>query len=1205
MLCYNFSMECPKCGAEISKNAMVCPNCKKVLKIVCPVCKTINTKNTCKKCGEILVTKCAKCGKINLMKNPKCIKCGFSNEVSAVMGESNTDNFAVLRIDFPNSDVVKAKLGSNKLFQKFRTNLDAMIVSYVNTLNVRRQIINNDIYIIRFNKDYTFSASANSAIQATIELVNLITKLNVKLLKKKGVGLKCNFTIMKREAEQNPYDIDTRFHANMVYQSSSKEMKALDSFQVITDENFYDIYKEHYKLDSLNSAMVDGVMKRFFEMDLKEFVNIGEFLRNEAQKEQENSDETDVPVFIQSALIDQAKITQDALKEENNIEDDDIYDIDMINFDEINCSFVKTESINVLDCVVKMLEQIPMGILALKASPMYQPYTLKLLSAVDEMGIYDNVIPVTCHDDMKYSPYSFFRDLLSSIFEYTVSQKLFDTNDFSMFSSVDKSGLVKDLITLNQRKMANMEDTREEYCQIFFALLKSIPNTLIYIENYEKIDDSSKFVLEQLFDHFDELNISYLISYDKTYALHKDSHFLLSRPYYAEVTLTPTPFETIVMGDPEFYKNIMTDFYFQRIAKYACGSTLFLDFAIQYLLESGIYEYTEDSLTMVNPKTIIIPSGLPKLMKRRLNLMKDEEETMRFLTMLVLLGTRIDEKTINSLGFKNWEKIGEALAGMGYIYSYNNCVYFSNYNILRECLLEVIKPEDLNKVATDLFNKVFVEDMPNPVKGFLYDVLGMGEKVVFEWEKLANINLSMGDFSGYLNCSAKILNTLEKYSSSWSEADLMKYKLSLYENVANNMYEYDPEQTKDLAEKTLVSLKTSGNHDNYVSFCTKMIQGAMAHGDYMYAMNLTHSVLSSMDKFSIDPASPDFSLYVLLMSVIYVKILFNIGAYSDCLDIGYNVLNVLDSEKINSIKYTIISKAEFKFLVSECVGYVALVDVLSLKEDVGEFLDISRKLLDFIPQKYDIFIQLQNLIKGQTASINPAMAGEDMFSSILYYIMNAFVAYKSNPTAFAQEIYKAKLIAHESQMMQFEIFADLMIGYAYIQLNSFKKASTMIYKIIKSAKEKGMNAIVHLGWYVMSILNIKEGKFDIAYGVLNNSNIQMEKQGGISEYLTMLNKVNMYKVLMCTNAQEQAQICLNQASYIVQKYGLNFNLNIDIKKILLENSSSSNQVPKVQKPAGSVVVNKQESVSEQGIETSAEFDENDNDVVDPSAFFSD
>ncbi len=1202
MLWYNLVMECPKCGAEISKSAMVCPNCKKVLKIVCPVCKTVNTKNVCKRCGEILVTKCSKCGKINLLKNANCIKCGYSNEISAVLGESNTDSFAILRIDFPNSDVVKAKLGSNQLYQKFRTNLDAMIVSYVNTINVRRQIINNDIYILRFNKDYTFSASANSAILATIELVNLITKLNVKLLKKKGVGLKCNFTIMRRDADKNPYDIDTRFHANMVYQSSSKDMRALDSFQVITDENFYDLYKENYKLESLNSTMVEGVMKRFYEIDLKEFVNIGEFLKNEAQKEQEDSDEIEVPNFVQAALIDQAKITQDALIEENNLLDDDMYDISMINFEEINCSFIKTESINVLDCVVQMLQQQPIGILALKASAMYQPYTLKLLSAVDELGIYDNVIPITCHDDMKYTPYAFFRDLISSIFDYTISQKKFASNDFSMFSTVDKEGLIKDLIWLNQRKMANMEDTRENYCQLFFSLLQSIPNSLIYIENFDKMDESSKFVLEQLFDHFDELNISYLVSYDKKYSLHKNSHFLLSRPYYTEVALTPTPFETIIMADQDFYRDIMTDFYFQRIAKYACGSTLFLDFAIQYLLESGIYEYTETSIAMVNPKTVIIPSSLSKLLKRRVNLLKDDEETMRFLTMLVLLGTRIDEKTINSLGFKNWQKLGEKLAGMGYIYSYNNCVYFSNYSILREALLDVIRPEDLQMVIQDLFNLVYVEDMANSVKPFLYDVSSQGEKVIFEWEKLANINLSMGDFSSYLNCSSEILKTLDKYSQIWSADDLMKYKLSLYENVSNNMYEYDPEKTKDLAENTLLTLKKANNNDNYVAFCTKMIQGAMAHGDYMYALNLTHSVLSSFDKASLDPASESFNLYFLLMSVIYVKLLFNIGAYDDCLDIGYNILNVLDNEKLNSIRYTVVSKEEFKFLVSECVGYIALVDVLSLKEDVSEFLDISNKLLNFIPPSYSIFVQLQNQIKGKPVTLNPSMAGNDAFSPILYHLMNAFIAFKDNPTSFAQEVYKAKLIAKETQMVQFEIFADLMIGYAYVNLNAFQKASSMIYKIVKTAKDKGMHAVEHLAWYVMSILNIKEGKFDIAYGVLNNSNIQMEKRGGISEYLTMLNKINMYKVLMCMNKQDQAQICMNQASYIVQKYGLSFNLNIDIKKILLENSVNNKAGANVNQ---NVRPAQEEKAQGQNINANHGFEESDSDVVNPSDFFSD
>ena len=102
-----------------------------------------------------------------------------------------------MRIDFPNRDVIKSVLGSNQLFTKFFANLDNLIVNYLNSLHVRRQVVKGGTYIIRFNKDYTFSSSSNSVILATIEILNLITRINVKLLKKKNVALKCNFTIMK------------------------------------------------------------------------------------------------------------------------------------------------------------------------------------------------------------------------------------------------------------------------------------------------------------------------------------------------------------------------------------------------------------------------------------------------------------------------------------------------------------------------------------------------------------------------------------------------------------------------------------------------------------------------------------------------------------------------------------------------------------------------------------------------------------------------------------------------------------------------------------------------------------------------------------------------------------------------------------------------------------------------------------------------
>lgn len=1198
-------MECPKCGAEIDKSAMVCPNCKKVLKIVCPVCRTVNTKNTCRKCGEILVVKCSKCGKINLTKHSKCVKCGYSTEKSAIQGESNTEDFAVLKIEFPNLDIVKAKLGSNQLLTKFKANLDNMILNYMSSLGVRRQIVKDNTYIIRFNNVYTLSASANSAIMSSIELANMFTRLNVKLLRKKGIGLKCNLTILKRNVEDNPYDVATGFQADMVQISDNIETKALGYFQLMTDEDFYEYYNDKYKLETLNAVLVNGKMKQFYEINLSDFIKINEFVQESV--ELSTNEEIEVPKFVQSALVDQEKITKQTLDDENNVSEDELYSGELINFDEVNCAFYMTENIRVLDNVVDVLQEVPRGILAIKGSNMYQPYTLRLLSAVEETGIYNDIIPVTCHDGMKYAPYSFFKELISTIFEYAVSQKLFDTNDFSMFNNIDSSGLVKDLITCNQREMRNFEETRDEYFQVFARLMEAIPNSLIYIENFEKVDSSSMLALSQLFDHFEDFSVSYLITYDKDYALHKENHFLLSRPYYTEITLKPSPFEGIIASNKEFYKNVLNDFYFQRIAKYACGSTLFLDFAIQYLLESGVYSLTQYSIVMVNPKTIMIPSSLSQLMKRRLNLLKDDTRAIKFLTMAVLLGTRVDEKTLESFGFANWKVIVDKLAGMGYVFAYNNCMYFSNYAILRENLLDILKPEELKNIAKELLEIAFVEGMASPVRANLYEMMDLNEQVIYEWESLANINLSMGDFSSYLNCSGEIIKCLDKYASNWSQEELSQYKKSIYENISNNMFEYEPNETREIAEKTLTSLKDNNNITSFIELGTKMIQGAFYNGQYLYALNLTHKVLSVMDGVSLDPTAENFSLHFLILSMVHIKILFNIGAYDDCLDIGYNVLNALDLGKINNIQFSMLTIDEFKEMLVECIACIAISDVVSMKEDVSEFLDISGKLFDFIPQEFSLFIQLQNLLKGENVQLPPKPPEENVYTASIYHIIKAYAYFRNKPIEFAKEVYKTKLIAKDMGLYKLELFADLLVGYSYARLNSFKKASAIVYRVIMDAKEHGMNSIEHIGWYVMSILDIAQGKFDIAYGVLNNSTIFMEKTP-ISEYLTMLDKVNMYKVLMASKEPEKAQICMNQAVLIVQKYGLNINLNIDIEKLMVENQNA--EVVQKFKPENATPKLQEESLSEKenikiDTKTSPEEDNSSDDgFVNPEDFFS-
>ena len=1132
-------MECPKCGLQIDDNAMVCPNCKKVLKLVCPVCRTVNDTNTCKKCGYVIITKCHNCGKVNQTGSKKCKKCGFDTEKSVILNEANSDEFVIMTIDFPNIDDMKNLLGSVKLLNKFKINLDKIIYNYTKSIGVRRQIIGKT-HVIRFDRDYTFNSSAQTAVKSAIDILNQITAMNCKLTKKKNATVRCNMFLMKRTVDDDPNNLDSGFNISLLNQSGNKkEEKILNTFQVLTDDDVCNALDGEYRLSPLNSVMINDEMVMFYELDLKEFVKV--------EYPEEESDEIKIPNFVQNMLIEQDKLDGEALNNLDSTGDPDaIYDIETINFDEINAEFMRTENVDVLFHILNKFQAIPKGIMAIKTDKLYKPYTLRVLNTLSDTGQFNNIITITCYDEMKYSPYSFFRDLVSAIFEYTVSQKLFSQNDFSMFNSVDPDGLIKDLITLNKRETENTEDTRFIYFDIFLTLLQIIPKTVIYIEDFDKIDSSSYDVLKFIFESFEQLDISFLVTYSKSFSLHRDCHFLLTKPYYTEIMLKPTSFEKLIEDNKVYYRNVLDNFYFQRVAKYSCGSMLFIDFAIQYLIESGVFAVDEDCITMINPKTIIIPSNLDRLIARRLNLLQDEADVMKFLTSIVLLGTRIDMNTVASLGYENQSEIIEKLSNMGYVFEYNNCLYFPNYNLLRDNLLTTVSKIYLEDVARELFDKVFIEGMPSPVKAYLYGLLQDTENERKQWEELAQINLALGDFSSYLNCTNKILQLLDLNQEPEQQEALQEYKLNLYEEISNNLYEYVPEKTSEIAEETLKNLEKTKDVEKIIFLCNKMINGALNTGDYNHALELTHKVLSLLPVSSLDPSAPNFNTYFFLMSLIHIQILFNVGALMDSLDVGYKVLNIINRDSVKVLKPEYFTEEDFNSLIIDSVGYVALGNVLILSGNVAQFLDIVNADLDFIPKSYILFVALEDLIHGRPISVTiPEVAENDRFGNVIVNIINAFVNLDGDYKNFAEHIYKAKIAAKIGRIHQLELFCDLLIGYAYLQLDSYKKADSIIYKIIKATNNNGMTTLLYVAWYVMSELHLKQNKYEVAYGIINNSLIQLEKNNVTSEYLLMLFKYNMYKVMMFKGQKEKAEICMAHAQYIAAKYGINFNFDTD------------------------------------------------------------
>ncbi len=1170
-------MECPKCGLQIDDNAMVCPNCKKVLKLVCPACRTVNDTNTCKKCGYVIITKCHNCGKVNQTGSKKCKKCGFDTEKSVIMNEANTDDFVIMTIDFPNIDEMKDLLGSIKLLNKFKVNLDGIIRDYAKSKGLRRQLIGKT-YVIRFDKDYTFNSSAKTAVTSAIEILNRITAMNCKLTQKKNATVRCNMFLMKRSIDSDPNNLESGFNISLLNQANrKKEDRILNTFQVLTDDDVCNALDGEYKFSPLNSVMVNDQMEMFYELDIKEFVKV--------EYPEEEDDEIKIPNFVQNMLIEQDKLDGEALNNLDSPGDPDaIYDIETINFDEINAEFMRTENVDVLYHILNKFQSIPKGIVAIKTDELYKPYSLKVLNALADTNQFNNIISITCYDEMKYSPYSFFRDLVAAIFEYTVSQKLFSQNDFTMFKSVDPDGLIKDLITLNKRDTENTEDTRFIYFDIFLTLLQIIPKTVIFIEDFDKIDASSYDVLKFIFESFEQLDVSFLLSYNRSFSLQRDCHFLLSKPYYTEITLKPTPFEKLIDENKIYYRNILDNFYFQRVAKYACGSILFIDIAIQYLIESGVFAVDEDCITMINPKTIIIPSNLDRLVARRLNLLQDDPDAMKFLTSIVLLGTRIDMNTVESLGYENQAEIIEKLSDMGYVYEYNNCLYFPNYNLLRDNLLTTISKIYLEEVAHELFDKVFVEGMPSPVKAYLYGLLEDTENEKRQWEELAEINLSLGDFSSYLNCTNKILQLLDLNQEPEQQEALKEYKLHLYEDISNNLYEYVPEKTSEIAEETLKNLEQTKDVDKIIFLCNKMINGALNTGDYNHALELTHKVLSLLPVSSLNPDAPNFNTYFFLMSLIHIQILFNVGALMDSLDVGYKVLNVINMQSLNVLKPEYFTDEDFKALIVDSVGYVALGNVLILSGNVSQFLEIVRNDLNFIPKSYDLFIALEDLIHGRPVSVNVSnIEDNDRFGHVITNIINAFLMNNGDYTTFAEHIYKAKIAAKMGKLHQLELFADLLIGYAYMQLDSYKKADSIIYKIIKTTNNNGMTTLLYIAWYAMSELHLRENKYDVAYGIINNSLIQLEKNNVTSEYLLMLFKYNMFKVMMYKKQYDKAEICMSHAQYIASKYGINFKFDLDANHyIAVEEEEPETQEAPADSAGSEDTVSVSDFLSEQG-----------------------
>lgn len=1109
-------MKCPKCNKEIADNVLVCPGCKKVLKLACPKCKTINKSNTCRKCGFVMVAKCHKCGKINPTDIGKCSKCGFSTYTSVAINSSNIDEFACLTIDFPNLNELKSVLGSTKLTEKFKANLDNLILNYTQSSGLTREII-EDVYVIRFNKDGSFSTSAKNAMKAAIEIQNLITDLNFKLGKLKNAYLQSKIAVLKRDIYSLPEHYTSGFDIKLIYQQK-KEYRILNNLQIITDVYVYQKVSDEYDLSALTAKFIKNEMMTFFELNLKKYIKVPVEKDEEETLAKLNLFNDDIEDF------EEQELSQDK---------------NAIDFNDLRCEFKKIKSLNLIPEIVEMFKEKKKRIVSIKADKHLLPRTHKMLYELENAELFKNVFRVSCYEEMKYKPYGFFHELISSIYNYALCPKNFHKNDFEVFAQLDSSDFVKSLINLTEREFPHPEDVRYSLFDIFYNFFTFMQNSIIYIENFELIDDTSNEVLQLLFEKFDGLDVSYLVTTGKELSLHKKSHFLLTNPNYTEVTPKPTPFKEIIGKSVKRFEDVIDSYQMIKIAQKTKGSVTYFSHAIDYLIEQKVLTVEDGKFAINNSENVMIPNDLDDVIRRRLKYFSKDEDAYKFFGMILLMGPMVDLGTVAFLGATAKASI-EKLEKKNFIYRFNNNIYVQNYSWYKENFIASATQEVKEEIARELLEKIFSAPIKHPCETVLHRILGQEKQEFIVWEKLSRLNASMGDFSAYLHCSIKFLKLLDKHVDEGSQKTIEEYKMEVYENISNLLYKYTPNQVYNIAQMVLNNLETTTDDKKLLNLYNKMLQGCFIGGNYSYALDLIHKILRKFGNASINPGDADFSVKYFLISLVKIEVLFSIGNLKDCVEAGEEILEVLNPQILPELRPANLSAKQFEEVIYDAMCFVAIAKALLLQGDLKEFLAKIQKHTGQLPRVFEMFLTLEKIIKGEKVLVPSGENFEDgKFSKVMYGIIKAFGEEIDDYAKFADSIYQAKINAKLNKLTQIELICDLLIGYSYFRLGQVEKASGIYYNVLEASTKNGLKMVTYLDWYLVSLLKFEQPDVDVAYGIAHNAVIQLEKDHNAGDFMFYLFRILLAKIFEAKENPQAAESCLNDANFIKEKYGLN------------------------------------------------------------------
>lgn len=1049
-------MKCPKCKKEIPNNILECPFCKKVISLKCPNCNNLSQTSKCKKCGYIILTKCSKCGKTISTNQEKC-KCGFPIKSSIALQECETDEFASLVIKFSALKSIRKLLGSQELFSKFYFKLNNLLTAQFKDIDATI-IQYNDVYVINFNKDLSFPTSVNKAIRTALKIINSFTSLNEKIIEELSVPLNLNITIIKKNATEL-LELPTLQNDIKLLNTKKENKPYLKNLQILLDQFCYDCINKDYSMDSLYSTEYNGLSIMFYEILLENYI---------------------IPPNKNSTEINITNIKQQQITKNNHEKEKDIYSFKVFDIN-AKSKFYKTSA-------TKIFEKFDNNkIISIRSEKELQIPIQNLINYYKNQN--KKILRVTCTEELNYKPWGVFETLFKDFKNYSICTSKEQKQDQEQDNLKLYDSIIK-LINGKTIKTSTPEDARFLYMEEFSNFFNILKDYVIIIDEFEFLDDTSIQTLELYFDKYKNIIPTFVFITSQEYPVHYKIKKLLRTELYSEYILEKNTIEEILANIKEEASDFINSFFYEKINENFNGSLLYFNNAIKYLIESNILINFENRLLIKNNNSQIIPKNLPELIKSRLKNLNTNQDASLILAYSYYLGSRIDIQTLELLGIKNIKNNLLILKKMELITTDNNVIYINNYHILKSALELSLKKEAETFLCKNILGKIgqYLDDTTT--------LILLGKLEIFKEEYLllwknSKLAMNTGDFDAYLKNCLGSLSLIEYIKTNIPKEELEKNKKEVYENILINLYNYSPSKIYSI-ENILLKDAFEKNDDEKISKLSNlMLQGALISSNYTDALTLLHNIFTRMEH-PVLLVEKTLNIKFFLLSLVNIEILFNIGDFSQCIEVAQDILNVLQPEILEKIKPANFSLNLFIEHLFETFRLVGLAKVLILDDNLEEYFNNIKKALGEELEDKDCIIAIRDFLNGKDF-IPTNIEKSSPFAKIIYLILQEFTENKNNYKAFAQNIYQGKLLAAEINQKQLELFCDLLIAYSYANIGINQKAQAIYNDILKTSQNCAIFNINILAKYFNSLLKIKNNNPEEALLLINDTLALLQK----------------------------------------------------------------------------------------------------------------